>query len=306
MLDQTRMVPHNIPADLKKMKNLYEDLFSDGKYYRGALVQAVAGEFGLPQQKTDILSQSIEYIHNASLLHDDILDDAPLRRGKKSAWKKYGGGYAILAGDYLLAKVIKNLSEFNSVALIEYTSETILNLIEGEWLQDQCHNKLDVTQEEMQRVHSLKTSVLFSWCFKAPYMATAQGSIDKKTQKDLLEVGELFGSLLQRSDDLLDYNIRNFENKTFFKDLPAGYFNSFTIHLLADQNNKENAFGINNLNEFLDFYKINLDQKLKSFDAESESILNNLKNLVMGLEVFSVPFKESLIEASKEIYWRTK
>lgn len=307
MILEQSLVPHDIPVYLEKMKDMYEDLFSGGKGYRGALVFSIAQELGLSDQNSALLSNCIEYIHNSSLLHDDFVDGADLRRGKTTAWKKYGGGYAILGGDYLLAKVIQNLCGLNSIELIDYTSGAILALVEGEWLQDACHGRADVTKEEMNRVHSLKTSALFSWCFKAPAIVALDES-NKKCLDELFQIGDLLGSLLQRSDDLLDYNIRNFEEKAFFKDLPSGYFNLFTIHLLEGINvsEKEKAFEFISMSEFLNHYKIDLDEKLKTFDEENQIVLDRVKGLIQNFELFSGEFKQDLISAADQIYWRKK
>ena len=294
----------DIPLHLPKMKSLYKDLFHGGKNYRGTLVQLISDDLKLPQKSTETLARSVEFIHNSSLLHDDVVDNAALRRGKTTAWKKYGAGYAILGGDYLLARVIKDLCQFNSIKLVEFTSDTILSLVEGEWLQDECHNKTDLTSEKMSEVHRLKTGALFSWCFKAPMMLKDQNS--KTLQLLAVEIGELFGALLQRSDDLLDFNIRNFEDKAYFKDLPSGYFNLFAVELLEDvkEEKKEKAFEIKELAEFLGHFKINLDEKLKSFDSESEKLIVQLNSKIDQMSVFSEEFKTELKNLASTVYWR--
>ena len=181
----------DIPEHLNKMRSLYKDLFSHGKHYRGALVHMICDEVGLDEKASFTLAQTAEFIHNSSLLHDDVVDNATLRRGKTAAWKKYGGGYAVLAGDYLLARVIKDLCQFSNLALVEYTSDTILDLIEGEWLQDDGHNKHDLTKDHIVEVHRLKTGALFSWCFKAAFILKESSS--EETQ-NAVRIGELFGS----------------------------------------------------------------------------------------------------------------
>jgi len=303
ILDQD-LVPNDIPNYLPKMKSMYEDLFSGGKGYRGALVSSISQDLGLSDEHSKLLSVSIEYIHNSSLLHDDFVDGSELRRGKTAAWKKYSGGYAILGGDYLLAKVIKNLSSCDSIELISYTSQSILDLVEGEWLQDACQNRIDVTKAEMEKVHSLKTSALFAWCFKAPALLVP--SISEENIKKLSSIGEDLGALLQRSDDLLDYDIRNYEKKDFFRDLPSGYFNLFTIHLLesVDPEFKKKAFEIRDLNSFIKNFDINLEESLKTFDEESELILTRTKKNINSFALFSDAFKESLLEAAHTVYWR--
>jgi len=303
ILDQD-LVPNDIPDYLPKMKSMYEDLFSGGKGYRGALVGAISKDLGLHDEYAALLSRCIEYIHNSSLLHDDFVDGSELRRGKTAAWKKYSGGYAILGGDYLLAKVIKNLADCDSIELISYTSQSILDLVEGEWLQDACHERVDVTKSEMEKVHSLKTSSLFAWCFKAP--ALLAPNTTKEQLESLFTIGEDLGALLQRSDDLLDYDIRNFEKKDYFRDLPSGYFNLFTIHLLEgrDEALKKKAFKIKNLETFLETFEIDLKNKLEAFDNESKIILNRVKKNIEKFDLFSDDFKRSLLEAAYTIYWR--
>jgi len=303
ILDQD-LVPSDIPNYLPKMKSMYEDLFSGGKGYRGALVSSISTELGLKDNDAELLSRCIEYIHNSSLLHDDFVDGSELRRGKTAAWKKYGGGYAILGGDYLLAKVIKNLTACESIELISYTSQSILDLVEGEWLQDACHNRVDVTKTEMERVHSLKTSALFAWCFKAP--ALLSDTITKDQVSQLAKIGEDLGTLLQRSDDLLDYDIRNFEKKEFFRDLPSGYFNLFTIHLLRDVNeiDKRKAFSIDKMESFVKEFNLNMPLALESFDAESELILSRVQKNITSFPLFTSEFKVSLLDAARTIYWR--
>lgn len=304
MLDQN-LVPHDIPPYLAKMRDMYEDLFSGGKGYRGALVFSISKELGLSDKDAALLSSCIEYIHNSSLLHDDFVDGAHLRRGKTTAWKKYGGGYAILGGDYLLAKVIKNLCGTGSVEVIDYTSASILALVEGEWLQDACHGRADVAKEEMEQVHALKTSALFSWCFKTPALLSDH-ALNPELLSKLHRIGDLLGALLQRSDDLLDYNIRNAEKKAYFNDLPSGYFNLFTIHLLegVELSKRDAAFSCKSIEELVSKFDLNVEEVLRSYDQESTRMLNAVTSLIDETDIFSKEFKAELKDASLKIYWR--
>lgn len=298
------IVSDKIPENLPKMRELYLDLFSGGKCYRGFLVSSVAGEMKIDEQDSDVLARCIEFIHNSSLLHDDIVDDAVLRRGKTTAWKKYGSGYAILSGDYLLARVIKDLCKLKNLELVEYTSESILSLVEGEWLQDACHGRIDVSLEEMQKVHKHKTSALFSWCFKAP--ALLSGKFSNEEVAGLASLGEILGELLQRSDDLLDFNIRNNENKTYFKDVPAGYFNLFMIQLtrgLSDLNKKK-VFSYTDLDSFLKDFDIDLEANLRAFDQDSQRLIDQVFARLDSFEFFSDEFKKDMKKATHKIYWR--
>ena len=217
--------PKDFPAYLPKLNSLYDDLFSGGKGFRSKLVQMIGGPIGLSQDTQHLLCQTIEFIHNASLLHDDLIDGSTLRRGKPAAWSKYTPEYAVLAGDYLLARVMVNLSGYGNIKLVQFTSETISDLLEGEWLQDSVVGDFFVSLEQLDRIHNLKTASLFKWCLRAPFIAAE--NYDETLHRTLDEMGTLLGQLFQRSDDLLDYDIRNDEGKAILGDLKSGYLNSF-------------------------------------------------------------------------------
>lgn len=89
----------DFPKYLPKLNALYDDLFSAGKGFRSKLIQTIGKHLNLSDRHTRLLAQTIEFIHNASLLHDDLIDRSPLRRSKTAAWLKYSPEYAVLAGD---------------------------------------------------------------------------------------------------------------------------------------------------------------------------------------------------------------
>ena len=91
----------DFPAYLPKLNQLFDDLFSHGKGFRSKLIQKLSADLKLTDDEVLLLSQTIEFIHNASLLHDDLIDRSHLRRNKPAAWLKYTPEYAVLAGDYL-------------------------------------------------------------------------------------------------------------------------------------------------------------------------------------------------------------
>jgi octaprenyl-diphosphate synthase len=198
--------------------------------------------------------------------------------------------------------VIKDLCVLSHLEIIEYTSETILELIEGEWLQDENFKQTDIKEDRLKEVHRLKTGALFSWCFKAPFLLSNKKEADVQRA---CKVGELFGHLLQRSDDLLDFDIRNFEKKEFFKDLPSGNLNLFAYNIVRDKDHKDKAYSFKTMNDFLEFYSIDLSAEVKKFDAKSLEMISDLQNLIDEFDDFSKDFKEQLKTMSQLIYWRT-
>ncbi|MGE4132108.1 MAG: polyprenyl synthetase family protein, partial [Bdellovibrionales bacterium] len=153
----------DFPKYLPKLNSLYDDLFSSGKGFRAKLIQMMAKNLRLDQRQQHLLAQTIEFVHNASLLHDDLIDRAALRRSKTAAWLKYSPEYAVLAGDYLLARVMVNLSRYGNLRLIQYTAEIISDLLEGEWIQDSLMQDWNVQLNQLDQVHDLKTASLFKW-----------------------------------------------------------------------------------------------------------------------------------------------
>ncbi len=308
---------NDFPAYLPKLNALYEELFSGGKGFRSKLVGLVSDPLGVSQDTQNLLNQTIEFIHNASLLHDDLVDRSHLRRGKKAAWLKYTPEYAVLAGDYLLARVMVNLSGHGNIKLVQYTSEVISDLLEGEWLQDSIVGDYFVTLEQLDRIHNLKTASLFKWCLRAPFIASER--YDNKLHQILEEVGTLLGQLFQRGDDLLDYNIRNDEGKAVLGDLKSGYLNSFGSFIAADMTREQidKMVRVKNLDELALCFSDNLEagksilsNNVSRFDAENEKLIQLYEHHLQQLAALLVPAEQGLIQNLKPLteilYWRRK
>lgn len=283
--------PQDFPAYLPKLNLLYDELFAGGKGFRSKLVQIVSKPLNIKAEAENLLCQTIEFIHNASLLHDDLVDRSQLRRGKPAAWTKYSPEYAVLAGDYLLARVMVNLSSFGNIKLVQYTSETISDLLEGEWLQDSVVGDYFVSVSQLDRIHHLKTASLFKWCLKAPFLAI--NNEDSELHKLLEEMGSLLGQLFQRGDDLLDYNIRNDEGKAVLGDLKSGYLNSFGAFLSAQMERKQidQMVKSQNLDDFYLIFSSDINEgknlflkKVQEFDDENQKKIDLYQHYVLKLQ----------------------
>ena len=302
----------DFPAYLPKLNKLYDDLFTGGKGFRAKLIRMMASQLSLDVKAEHLLSQTIEFIHNASLLHDDLIDRSYLRRGKTAAWVKYTPEYAVLAGDYLLARVMVNLSSHGNIKLVQYTAEVISDLLEGEWLQDSVVGDFFVTLEQLDRIHNLKTASLFKWCIRAPFIA--QGRYESELHQTLEEMGTLLGQLFQRSDDLLDYDIRNDEGKAVLGDLKSGYLNSFGAFICQGLS-RQDIDRIVKSYSLEDYYariggKENFDKKLKEFDQINAGLIGMYNHHLERLRTYLKPGEEGLIEQLRPLteilYWRRK
>lgn len=299
----------DFPAYLPKLNALYDDLFSAGKGFRSRLIGMVSEPLALPSDTRQLLGQTIEFVHNASLLHDDLIDRSPLRRNKTAAWLKYTPEYAVLAGDYLLARVMVNLSRFGNLRLIQYTAEIISDLLEGEWIQDTLVHDWNVQIGQLDQVHNLKTASLFKWCIRAPFIANE--NYDSKLHEVLEKLGELLGLLFQRSDDLLDFNVRNYEKKDVLGDLKSGYLNSFGAYLTHDlpTRQRDDFKKAASMEEVLNVVGVEeFQRKLDSFDRMNEQVIDlyrhHLDTLREMLPESQLDLCDRLDKLPKPLYWR--
>ena len=217
----------SVNLELANKNHIYQKLFSGGKGLRAKLTQETADCLNIPAEQQKSLGRIVEYIHQSSLLHDDVIDVSPLRRGQLSGWRRYSMRKAVLAGDYLLAESAEKAADLNNIPLIKLTAQTLKQLVKGEWLQAEIKDKENT--EDLEKVHELKTAPLFQWSLKAPFLL--KNYYDEELHSRLNEIGRLLGLLFQRADDLLDFDIRNKEGKTTFKDLEEGTLNVFAVHL---------------------------------------------------------------------------
>lgn len=269
----------DFPKHLPHLRHIYDDLFVGGKKMRARLVQSLGHCLLLTDEQKHLLSQSVEFTHNASLLHDDFLDRASLRRGKTVAWKKYSPEFAVLAGDYLLARVMVSLSRYGSLKLVSYTAQVVSELLEGEWLQNTFENCTNVSLEDISQVDYLKTGSLFRWCLLTPFMLSLPEW--EKVKTPLEKMGSILGTLFQRSDDLLDFDVRNHENKALLTDLKHGYLNSFSAFALSQLSGEKNTVRekIFSCKTMEDIYKLipqnQWTELIKKFDLMNEKLMTS-------------------------------
>lgn len=286
----------DFPKYLPKLHSLYDDLFSSGKGFRSKLIQMIGKHLELNRRQELLLAQTIEFIHNASLLHDDLIDRSPLRRSKTAAWLKYSPEYAVLAGDYLLARVMVNLSRYGNLRLIQYTAEMISDLLEGEWIQDSLVSDWNVQLNQLDQVHDLKTSSLFKWCLRAPFIAKEVEN--QQLHQTLSEMGTMLGLLFQRGDDLLDFDIRNDEGKALLGDLKSGYLNSFGAFLSRHftEAKKQKLKSCQTLDEVKLLVGLEeFNKAVAEFDDMNRQVIELYEHKARSLEEFLTPAQKGLI-----------
>ncbi|MCK8059693.1 MULTISPECIES: polyprenyl synthetase family protein [unclassified Fusibacter] len=239
---QLNIVKNKMQNDLKSGNAYLNEsldylMMSGGKMLRPAFL-LIGSRFGKSYKKKENelikLATAIETLHIATLLHDDVIDEATLRRGQASIQSKYSKEYAIYMGDYLLSRCFLLLTELQvpkelAVRLARVVSKICL----GEIRQHTNRYNLEVTPMDYIRIVSGKTAALFAIGLSAGgYMTKASEDVIKK----LAHAGYELGMAFQMIDDLLDYSgSENEVGKDLRMDLLNGYYNMPVIFALKDE-----------------------------------------------------------------------
>ena len=173
-----------------------------GKKIRPILVLLSAKLCGNINERTYIAANLVELLHTATLIHDDVVDEAKTRRGLASINAVWKNKAAVLIGDYLLSKGLLISLENREYDFLQTTSEAVKRMSEGELLQIQKARNFDATEETYFKVISDKTASLIKTCCK---LGALSATSDRKKIDSLSEFGENLGIAFQLRDDLLDY-----------------------------------------------------------------------------------------------------
>lgn len=174
-----------------------------GKRLRPALVLLMAKGLGYEGDKKAIMAAVVEFIHTATLLHDDVVDDSDLRRGKSTANAVFGNPASVLVGDYLYSRAFEMMVEVNSMDIMRVMAEATTVISEGEVLQLLNVNDPDVTQERYLQVVRFKTAKLFEAAACAGAMLAQASAMHQAAAS---AYGRHVGTAFQLIDDLLDYS----------------------------------------------------------------------------------------------------
>ena len=202
---------------VKKMTDYH--LNTGGKRLRALLTLGSSKLCGYTKGTRDInLAACVELIHAATLMHDDVIDNGSIRRGKKTPNKIWGNHSSVLAGDYLLSRCFEMMVEDGNIEVLKLLSSTSSIIAQGEILQLQHKGEVDMLEETYLKIISSKTAELFA-------AATKVGAIlsEMKTkEKEALEFyGRNLGLTFQIADDTLDYNS---ELKLFGKKIGQDFY----------------------------------------------------------------------------------
>ena len=222
--DKLALVEERIKNKLVSKVNLIEKmteyhLATGGKRLRALLTLCSAKLCGYIKGGRDInLAACIELIHAATLMHDDVIDNGKLRRGKKTLNSLWGNHSSILVGDYLLSRCFEMMVEDGNLEILKLLSSTSTKIAQGEVLQLQHKGEIDILEETYFKITSSKTAALFSAATK---VGAILGEKEAKYKEALEFYGKNIGLTFQIADDALDYNSNL---KLFGKEIGNDFF----------------------------------------------------------------------------------
>ena len=211
-------------------------LSNTGKFIRSKIIFLYGSEIGVKKPKLIELASAAELIHLSTLVHDDIIDEADIRRNKPTVVNKWGIKKAILYGDFLYTKTFQALNSLENIAISNELIKCAENLIDGEFNQIEIRNNNTVCIEQYYDVIEKKTAVLFSGILKC---IGIEKKLDANDLELLKQLGLSFGRAFQINDDLSDFNTSEITGKAEFKDLSEGKLTLPVILLFEDSNSKQ-------------------------------------------------------------------
>ena len=283
---------------------------ASGKRLRPLLTLAMAAQFNDYSKNPILLAAAVEFIHTATLLHDDVVDESNLRRGKKTANIIWGNEFSVLAGDFLFAQSFELMVETKSIEALSSLASASCKITQGEFQQIQIANKPETSQEDYLDVIGKKTAELFGASCKSGVIVSG-GSVEE--QNAAYEYGFNLGLAFQIVDDLMDFNnLPNKMGKNLGDDFKLGKTTLPVILAWQKSNPKEKEFWTktlkelnqepNDFNKAIDiFNKYNIfnecKKKTEQFISTSVKCLEKLPNTEIKINLIGLA-NES-IERSK-------
>ncbi len=245
---------------------------SGGKRLRPSLLLLVAKMLGVEGSEPLRLGAVVELIHVATLVHDDIIDNSDVRRGRASVNAKWGNEVTVLFGDWLYMTAFWVALKQQNFRVLDILIDITRKMVEGELLQLQQNYRLDISMEEYLRICWHKTAHLFSGCGR---LGAILGRSDRATEDRLAEYGESIGMAFQLIDDLLDYtSSEQALGKPVLKDLEEGTVTLPIIHLYRKAGEAEQRFleHVASSKEFTEDNKTTIIDLVRSYGTVEDSL----------------------------------
>jgi octaprenyl-diphosphate synthase len=272
-----------------------------GKRLRPMLLLLAAKALGGANNNHLVLAAVIEFIHTATLLHDDVVDDSDRRRGKESANAVWGNAASVLVGDYLYSSAFEMMVRTGNMRVMEILSKTTTAIAEGEVLQLLNCNNPETTEEKYLEVISRKTAILFS---AATRLGAVISNASEEVEEGLARYGQHLGIAFQLIDDALDYKANQEElGKNLGDDLAEGKPTLPLIYAIQHGNDSEASIVIDavkngNRDAFSEVYAV--VKSTKAIDYTEQRADEEAQKAVDALSVLpDSDYKDALILLAK-------
>jgi len=272
-----------------------------GKRLRPMLLLLAAKALGNINNNHLILAAVIEFIHTATLLHDDVVDESDLRRGKESANVVWGNAASVLVGDYLYSRAFEMMVRTGNMRVMDILSKTTTAIAEGEVLQLLNCNNPETTETKYLEVIARKTAILFS---AATRLSAVMVDASSETEESLASYGQHLGIAFQLIDDALDYKSNSEDmGKNLGDDLAEGKPTLPLIYAIQKGNEEEakiiiDAIKNGNRDAFNDIYAI--VQKTQAITYTEQLAEEEAEKAINALSVLAdSEYKEALTLLAK-------
>ncbi len=271
--DKLVLVEEKIKTKLSSKVEMVDEmtnyhLKTGGKKLRALLTLQSAKLCGYSKGTRDVnLAACVELIHAATLMHDDVIDNGEIRRGKKTLNRIWGNQSSILVGDYLLSRCFEIMVDDGDQEVLKLLSSTSAEISQGEVLQLQHKGEIDMLEETYLKIISAKTASLFAAATKVCSILSKK---ENKTKEALEFYGKNLGLTFQIADDALDYNS---ELKLFGKEIGNDFYEGkITLPII------------------LLYQKANKDEKkyLKQFFEKKERSENEFKQVLILIKKYNI------------------
>jgi len=300
-----RVLHETLKADDKVQQKVLDYILArSGKQLRPLVVLLCAQICNPVTDKTLRSAVALDLLHNASLVHDDVVDNSDTRRGQPAVHTQWTNKVAVLMGDYMLARVIGLVAEVRNIRILEIVSSLGQNLSSGEVLQLHYGSSMWINEQQYMKIIDQKTAQLFQACAEA---GAESAGCTQRQRTALREYGRLLGLCFQIKDDIFDYSDLEGLGKPTMSDLRDG---KVTLPLIValERAPKPDADYIKNLGEKLAAEELGdrtdkALQEIKSFvlrfrgdEYAVQQMLAYKKQATEALSVFrDSPEKQSLL-----------
>ena len=235
-----KVIASNLASDVALINQLSQHIiYSGGKRLRPILVLLSAKACGYQGDDDALLAAVVEFIHTATLLHDDVVDDSEMRRGQKTASSIWGNEAAVLVGDYLYSRAFQMMVKAQSMRIMDLLANTTNTIAQGEVLQLLNINDPDTSEQKYHQVIYGKTACLFE---AAMQIGAILGNVDESIEQGLRKFGKHLGTAFQLVDDALDYTASSSDlGKNVGDDLAEGKPTLPLIYAMRHGNSEQKA-----------------------------------------------------------------